>query len=77
METFSGAMNFIKTPIAGVIGIIGSLVGVFKLFKDSIHETNTTGDALDNAVAGWSATWEVLRKSVSAMDFTGFIRGAI
>ena len=71
-----GVFKALASPVGMAIGVIGGIVAAFKLFKDSIHETQTTGDAFDYAMAEWSATWDVFKKSVSAVDFSGFITGA-
>ena len=76
-EFFHGVLNLLKSPIAILIGVVGGLTAAFKLWVDSAHETQTTGDALDREVAGWSATWELFKKSVATVDFSLFIRGAI
>lgn len=76
METFKGILNVIKTPIGAVIGLVGAAVAAFKLFKDSVHETQATGDQFDNAMAGWNNTWAIFKKSISTVDFSLFIRGA-
>lgn len=76
-EMFNGIMAAIKTPIGAAIGAVGALTAAFKLWKDSAHETQQTGDALDNAMAGWQAAWDRFQKSVSTFDFSGFIRGAV
>ena len=76
-ELFQGVLSAIKTPVGAAIGVIGALTAAFKLWIDSAHETQRTGDALDQAVAGWSGAWDRFRKSVSTMDFSGFIRGAM
>ena len=75
-ETFHGILGALASPIGVVIGVVGAAVGAFKLWRDSVHETQAAGDALDIEVAGWSATWEVFRKSISTFDFRGFITGA-
>lgn len=76
-EVFHGVLNLLKSPIAILIGVIGGLTAAFKLWIASAHETQTTGDALDREVAGWSATWDLFKKSVASVDFSLFIRGAI
>lgn len=76
-EMFHGIMAAIKTPIGAAIGVVGGLTAAFKLWKESAHETQQAGDALDVEVAGWNAAWERFQKSVSTFDFSGFIRGAI
>lgn len=76
METFKGVLNVIKTPIGAVIGLVGAAVAAFKLFKESIHETQTTGDSFDSAMAEWNNTWSLFKKAVSTVDFSIFIRGA-
>jgi len=73
---FSGAIKALAGPIGIAIGLVGGITAAFKLFKDSIHETQTTGDALDYAVGEWEGTWSVFKKSVSTVDFSGFIAGA-
>lgn len=75
-KTFNGIMAAIKSPVGIAIGVIGGLTAAYKLFKSSIHETQQTGDAFDREMAGWTATWEVFQKSVSAVDFRTFIVGA-
>lgn len=75
-KTFNGIMAAIKSPVGIAIGVIGGLTAAYKLFKGAIHETQQTGDAFDREMAGWSATWEVFQKSVSAVDFRTFIAGA-
>lgn len=76
-ELFHGVLNLLKSPIAILIGVIGGLTAAFKLWIASAHETQTTGDALDRDMAGWSATWDLFKKSVASVDFSLFIRGAI
>jgi hypothetical protein len=76
-EVFHGVLNLLKSPIAILIGVIGGLTAAFKLWIASAHETQTTGDALDREMAGWSATWDLFKKSVASVDFSLFIRGAI
>ena len=76
METFKGVLNVIKTPIGAVIGLVGAAVAAFKLFKESIYETQTTGDSFDSAMAEWNNTWSLFKKAVSTVDFSIFIRGA-
>lgn len=75
-ETFKGALATLATPIGIAIGAVAALVGAFKLFKESIHSTQATGDEFDVAMGGWTATWEVFKKSVSTVDFSGFIQQA-
>lgn len=75
-ETFKGILNTLKTPLGAIIGLVGAAVAAFKLFKDSIHETQQTGDALDYEVAGWTNTWDLFKKSISTVDFSIFIRNA-
>lgn len=75
-ETFKGILNVLKTPLGAIIGLVGAAVAAFKLFKDSIHETQQTGDALDVEVAGWTNTWDLFKKSISTVDFSIFIRNA-
>lgn len=76
-EVFHRVLNLLKSPIAILIGVIGGLTAAFKLWIASAHETQTTGDALDREMAGWSATWDLFKKSVASVDFSLFIRGAI
>ena len=76
LETFKGVLRTIATPLGAIIGAVGAGVAAFKLFKESIHATQQTGDAFDRDMAGWNATWEVFKKAVSTVDFTGFIQGA-
>ena len=76
-EAFHGVLNLLKSPIAILIGTIGGLTAAFKLWIASAHETQTTGDALDREMAGWSATWDLFKKSVASVDFSLFVRGAM
>lgn len=76
METLKGVFNVIKTPIGAIIGLVGAAVAAFKLFRDSIHETQSTGDSFDNEMAGWNNTWSLFKKAISTVDFSLFIRGA-
>jgi len=71
-----GMFKALAGPVGIAIGAIGGIVAAFKLFKDSIHETQSTGDAFDYAMGEWTGTWDVFKKSVSAVDFSGFIIGA-
>lgn len=75
-ETLNGILAAVKSPIGIAIGAIGGAVAAYKLFKDSIHETQSTGDEFDYAMGGWRGTWEVFKKSISTVDFNGFIIGA-
>lgn len=76
MSMMGGVVKALAGPIGVAIGVIGGITAAFKLFRDSIHETQGTGDAFDRGVAEWAATWDVFKKSVSAVDFSGFITGA-
>lgn len=76
-ETFHGVLSALKTPIGALIGVVGAVTAAFKLYKDSVHSTQTTGDALDTAVAGWTANWELFKKAVATVDFSFFINGAV
>ena len=75
-ETFHNVLNVLKTPLGAVIGVVGAATAAFKLFKESVHETQTSGDSLDRTVAGWRNTWDLFRKAVASVDFTIFIRNA-
>lgn len=76
MDTFKGVLRTLATPLGAIIGAIGAAAAALKLFKDSIHSTQATGDAFDRDMAGWNATWEYFKKSVASVDFSGFIQGA-
>lgn len=76
-ELFHGVLNLLKSPLAIIIGLIGGFTAAFKLWIDSAHETQQTGDALDYQVAAWTGGWERFKKAVATVDFSGFIRGAI
>ena len=76
-EVFNGIINLLKSPVAALIGLVGGLTAAFKLWIDSAHETQRTGDSLDRDVAGWQATWDLFKKTVATFDFSLFIRGAI
>lgn len=75
-DTFRGVLNVLKTPVGAVIGLVGAATAAFKLWQSSVHETQASGDALDSDMAGWTATWDVFKKAVATMDFSGFIRQA-
>lgn len=76
-EFFQGIMKAIKSPIGVAIGLVGGLTAAFKLYMDSVHDTQRTGDAFDYEMAGWRNTWELFKKSVATVDFSIFIRGAL
>lgn len=76
MESLGGIMKAFAGPVGIAIGTIGALTAAFKLFKDSIHETQTTGDEFDYAMGEWTGTWDVFKKAISTVDFRGFITGA-
>ena len=76
-EFFEGIMKAIKSPIGVAIGLVGGLTAAFKLYMDSVHDTQRTGDAFDYEMAGWRNTWELFKKSVATVDFSIFIRGAL
>lgn len=75
-QQFTKSISLMKAPLGALLGVIGAVVGVVKLFKSSIHETQSTGDAFDKEMAGWRNTWDLFKKSVSAVDFSVFIRNA-
>ena len=75
-ETLKGVLAALATPVGIAIAAIGAATAAFKLFKSSIHETQQSGDAFDLRVAGWRATWDRFKQSVSTFDWSGFIRGA-
>lgn len=76
-QQFTKSISMLKSPLGVVAGAAAACVAVFKLFKSSIHETQSTGDAFDYAMAGWRTTWDLFKKSVSAVDFSIFIRNAV
>lgn len=75
-QQFTKSISLVKAPLGALLGVIGAVVGVVKLFKSSIHETQSTGDVFDKEMAGWRNTWDLFKKSVSAVDFSVFIRNA-
>lgn len=75
-ETLTGVLHTLTTPIGLAIAGVGAATAAFKLWKESIYETQVSGDAFDNRVAGWKATWDRFKQSVATFDFSGFIRGA-
>lgn len=76
-QQFTKSISLLKSPLGIAAGAVTACVAVFKLFKSSIHETQSTGDAFDYAMAGWRTTWDLFKKSVSAVDFSVFIRNAV
>lgn len=74
-ETLKGMFNALLSPIGLVIAAIAAVTGAVKLFADSIHSTQVTGDAFDNAMAGWTSSWDYFKRAVSEVDFTNFISG--
>lgn len=76
-QQFTKSISMLKSPLGVVAGAAAACVAVFKLFKSSIHETQSTGDAFDYAMAGWRTTWDLFKKSVSTVDFSVFIRNAV
>jgi len=76
VNTFKGVLRALATPLGAIIGAVGAVTAAFKLFQSSVHSTQQSGDALDADMAGWSATWELFKKSVASVDFGLFIRGA-
>lgn len=75
-QALGGVMKALAGPIGIIVGVVGGAIAAFKLFKESIHSTQTSGDNFDMQMAGWSATWEVFKKSVAAVDFSNFIERA-
>lgn len=75
-QAAGGALKTLFSPFGAAVGAIGAVTAAFKLFKASIHSTQMTGDAYDNAMAGWVNTWDLFKRSVSAVDFSLFIRNA-
>lgn len=75
-DTLKGVMQTLLTPVGLVIAAVGAATAAFKLWQSAVHETQLTGDALDNRVAGWKAAWDKFKQSVATFDFAGFIRGA-
>lgn len=74
-ETLKGMFNALLSPIGLVIAAVAAVTGAVKLFADSIHSTQVTGDAFDNAMAGWTSSWDYFKRAVSEVDFTNFISG--
>lgn len=75
-EMVKGTMAAMVSPIGLVTVAIGAAIGAIKLFADSVHTTQQTGDAFDYAMAEWNGTWAVFQKAVSTFDFSNFIQGA-
>ena len=71
-----GVLKALAGPVGIAIGLIGALTAAFKLFKDSIHSTQQTGDQFDYAMGEWMGTWDVFKRSISTVDFSGFISSA-
>lgn len=76
-EMFHGVMSALTSPIGVLVTTIGLATGALKLWGSTIHETQVTGDAFDNAVAGWTSSWDYFKKAISEVDFTNVIRGMI
>lgn len=74
-EAFHGIMGALASPIGLIAGVVGTATGAFKIWASTIHDTQITGDAFDFAMAGWNASLDVLRKSISTMDFSNLING--
>lgn len=75
-ETFHGIIGALKTPLGAIIGIVGTGVAAFKLWKEAVSETQASSDELSFSIAALKAVWDRFAKSIATMDFTGFIRGA-
>lgn len=75
-ESFNGIMSAAKTPLGGVIGVVGAAVTVFKLFKESVNSTQTSSDELSFSISELKAVWDRFTKSVASLDFSEFIRSA-
>lgn len=73
---FTKGISLMTAPLGVLLGVLGAVVGVVKLFASSIHETQSTGDTFDKEMAGWRNTWDLFKKSVAAVDFSLFIRNA-
>ncbi|PNX47944.1 MAG: hypothetical protein BV457_04755 [Thermoplasmata archaeon M9B1D] len=65
-EGLSGA--FFK--ITGIIAAAGSAI---KLTGSIIQSTQSSGDAFNIAVAGWTAGWDAFKKSIATLDFKNLI----
>lgn len=63
----------VKATIAGIGAALVVVAGTFKTWKDSLRETQTTGDELNKEVQGWKNTWDSFQKSVATFDFSNFI----
>lgn len=74
-ETFKGVLGALASPIGATIALTGAAVGAFKLWSSTIHDTQSTGDAFDIAMAQWNRSVDIFRKSISTFDFSGFITG--
>lgn len=85
---FSALLNGIKSTTAAILAsplfiiaaTVTAIAKAFQFWKSSAHETQTAGDALDIAVAGWTAGWREFKSMVSTFDFSNFIdriKGAI
>ena len=72
----SGILKAFAGPVGIAIGVLGGLAAAFKLFKESVHATQQTGDEFDYAMGEWMGAWDVFKRSVSAVDFSGFISSA-
>ena len=75
-NSFLSSFKALATPVGAIVGIIGGATAAVKLFRESLHSTQKTGDAYDYAMAGWSNTWDLFKKSVASVDFSIFIRNA-
>lgn len=80
LKNFAGAIpgvNNVLTQLgstAGIVGLaIGGVTGAFKFLKSAMETTQTTGDALERAIAGWAAGWEQFKRMIATMDFSNFL----
>ena len=79
IKTSASAAGASIASTVGVLGTLGIVLGAgavaYKVFRDSIAQTQTTGDFLNREIQGWSSVYDRFLRMVATADFSNFIQG--
>lgn len=81
IKTSASAAGASIASTIGVLGTLGTVLGAgavaYKVFRDSMAQTQTTGDFLNREMRGWSSVYDRFLRMVATADFSNFIQGLI
>lgn len=72
---YQSAFDGLKAVFAKVGVAVGALAGVWKLFQNTMSQTQSTGDQLRNTMDATKSSYEALMTAVASSDWSAFSGG--